>query len=116
MMADLFDAARPAAGEPFAWARARSRSASVRPAPKAPIFRKLRRLMPSQNFCLPPQMVSMDSPLAGTKHQGDCRYTRSYPNAQFGGNGFFQLAGPAPLSETRPSGSGGAPARSHSRL
>src|SRR4051794_14293695 len=47
------------AGVLAAEALTRSRSASDRPAPKAPIFRKLRRLMPSQKPCLAPQNVNM---------------------------------------------------------
>src|SRR5947207_15825377 len=41
----------------------RSNSVSERPAPKAPIFRKFRREMPSQKRCLPPQIVNMIPPL-----------------------------------------------------
>src|SRR5438128_9703268 len=59
MMADLLVVAR-AAG--LAKARPRSMSASVRPAPNAPICRKLRRVRPSQNFCLAPQIVNIDNP------------------------------------------------------
>src|SRR5215468_2824543 len=44
---------------PFAEARKRSISESVKPAPKAPILRKLRREMPSQKRCRGPQIVSM---------------------------------------------------------
>src|SRR5262245_52204367 len=56
MMADL--------GRPLVPAVARSCniSARLRPAPNAPIFKKLRRLMPSQYACLPPRIVSMVSP------------------------------------------------------
>src|SRR5215831_2003710 len=44
---------------PFARARRRSISARVKPAPKAPILRKLRREMPSQKRCRDPQIVSI---------------------------------------------------------
>src|SRR5262249_34862105 len=63
MMAAFCDDRAAAAGVELALALARSMSASVRPAPKAPILRKLRRLMPSQKRCLAPQMVSIESPL-----------------------------------------------------
>src|SRR4051812_48119226 len=47
---------------------ARSISASVRPAPKAPTCRKLRREMPSQNFCRFPHSVSIGrTPQKGVK-------------------------------------------------
>src|SRR5947209_12363475 len=47
---------------PAAWAR--SIPASDRPAPNAPILRKLRRLMPSQKRCFWPKMVNIEqSPL-----------------------------------------------------
>src|SRR5437764_4191327 len=39
--------------------RARSMPASVRPAPKAPIWRKLRREMPSQKRCVLPHRVNI---------------------------------------------------------
>src|SRR5271165_1838248 len=65
MMADL----RVVVGtRPAAPACRRSISASVRPAPKAPILRKLRRLTPSQNRCRSPQKVNMDrTPLKMTR-------------------------------------------------
>src|SRR5262245_11309551 len=40
-------------------ARMRRTSASVSPAPSAPIWRKFRRLTPSQKRCFSPQNVSM---------------------------------------------------------
>src|SRR5690242_11792288 len=58
MMADLLDDAVPVPAR----ARSRSMSASVRPAPNAPILRKLRRLRPSQNRCLAPQSVNIGKP------------------------------------------------------
>jgi hypothetical protein len=58
MMADLRDeVVVPAI------ARSRNMSASVRPAPRAPILRKLRRLMPSQKRCLAPKIVNIMAPL-----------------------------------------------------
>src|SRR5262245_56901576 len=60
MMAALRDDMPPVGV--IAAARARSMSASVRPAPNAPIFRKLRRVTPSQKPCLAPQMVNMAIP------------------------------------------------------
>src|SRR6266436_4686136 len=63
MMAALGDDDRPALV--LAAARLRSMSASVNPAPNAPILRKPRRWMPSQKRCLAPQSVSMfGTPLA----------------------------------------------------
>ena len=56
MMADLVEEAVPAE------ARSRNISAKVSPAPKAPIFRKPRRVTPSQNRCFSPQMVNMAGP------------------------------------------------------
>src|SRR5438132_10105255 len=47
-------------------ARARSICARLRPAPKAPIRKKPRRLMPSQNRCREPQSVNMATPLLET--------------------------------------------------
>src|SRR5438132_7381356 len=62
-MADLFDPrAEPPAGVLLAWALARSMSASVRPAPKAPIFRKLRRDTPSQNCWAEPRRFNIFDP------------------------------------------------------
>src|SRR5262245_17174621 len=61
MMADLVDVVW-AVWCDAAPARRRSMSASVRPAPKAPICRKLRRDKPSQKRCLAPQNVSMAGP------------------------------------------------------
>src|SRR5881227_416066 len=55
-------------------ALARSMSARVRPAPKAPIWRKLRRLTPSQKPCGEPRNRSMDGLLKrGTVGKGVCR-------------------------------------------
>src|SRR5262245_39698227 len=51
----------------FAAARLRSMSARVSPAPNAPICKKPRRMMPSQNFCFVPQSVSMEYPPLGRK-------------------------------------------------
>src|SRR5690348_15123696 len=65
MMADLVDVARggvPPGSTRASPARARSRSAKLRPAPNAPTRRKLRRVMPSQKRCLAPQMVNMELP------------------------------------------------------
>src|SRR5260370_37565577 len=56
MMADLMEEGVPAE------ARSRNISAKVSPAPKAPIFRKPRRVTPSQNRCFSPQMVNMAGP------------------------------------------------------
>src|SRR5882762_224386 len=56
MMADLVEDAVPAE------ARSRNISSKVSPAPKAPIFRKPRRVTPSQNRCFSPQMVNMAGP------------------------------------------------------
>src|SRR5437588_8584943 len=52
-----------------ACARKRSMSASVRPAPKAPMRRKFRRERPSQNCWRAPRMVNMAGPL-GRKEPG----------------------------------------------
>src|SRR5437588_557185 len=60
MMTDLFRVGLPEVCD--ASERRRSISARVRPAPKAPIFRKLRRVTPSQKPCLAPQIVSMRIP------------------------------------------------------
>src|SRR5207253_10057736 len=58
MMADLGVEVGAAAGVLVAIALERSMSARVRPAPKAPILRKLRRLMPSQNLgALPSRLI-----------------------------------------------------------
>jgi hypothetical protein len=43
-------------------ALSRSISASVMPAPNAPMLRKLRRVMPSQKRCLLPQSVNIAIP------------------------------------------------------
>src|SRR5437879_7345830 len=97
MMADLFEPPRAAAAAGLAPARARSRSASVRQAPKAPICRKLRRLMPSQKRCRAPQKVSMvvsplyEPPNTSTPH---CDGIRGGGRVA---TGFFQLAAPAVL-------------------
>src|SRR5260370_35912678 len=64
MMAALLDDIRPAVPSATAWLR--SMSASVSPAPKAPLLRKLRRLRPAQKRCLAPQSVSMLPPLRKT--------------------------------------------------
>src|SRR6185369_1941637 len=66
MIADFL---RPLAGLPSAAAEARRRSmsASVRPAPNAPTWRKLRRVMPSQNFCAVLQKVNIGG-TPQTKH------------------------------------------------
>src|SRR5258708_39803833 len=62
MMADLLEAPLAVA------ARARSMPASDRPAPKAPICRKLRREMPSQKRWRLPQSVNIGrAPQSGTK-------------------------------------------------
>src|SRR5438045_3828386 len=47
----------------LACARNRSMSLKARPAPNAPIFRKFRRLRPSQNRCLEPNRFNMAIPL-----------------------------------------------------
>src|SRR5437899_566015 len=67
MIADFWRVcpARPAGTAPSD--RSRSMSANDRPAPKAPIFRKLRRLTPSQKPCLFPQNVNMMHPPSGTR-------------------------------------------------
>src|SRR5216683_2998710 len=62
MIADLAEVPGPAS------ALARSISASVRPAPNAPILRKSRRFTPSQNRCRFPQSVNIgDTPLSKTE-------------------------------------------------
>src|SRR5262245_51226874 len=74
MMAALCDV--PAAGAPGSQAAARDRSmsAKVRPAPNAPIFKKPRREIPSQNRCFVPQMVNIDpSPRCTDFPQGTVR-------------------------------------------
>src|SRR5439155_17728814 len=72
MMADLLVVPRfGVAAVLLPSARERSMSASVRPAPKAPIFRKLRRLRPSQKRCLLPRIVSMvGTPLKKADNRG----------------------------------------------
>src|SRR5215470_4859522 len=62
-----------ALGVVFPSAAARSRSISVRdsPAPNAPIFRKFRREIPSQNCFLGPQIVNIArSPLGSNRGHG----------------------------------------------
>src|SRR6516162_6856709 len=59
MMADLFV---DVAGEALPIALARSISARVNPVPNAPIFRKLRRSKPSQNFWVEPSRLSIGIP------------------------------------------------------
>ncbi len=60
MMADLCDDALLVAAT--AEARSRNISARVSPAPNAPICKKLRRVSPSQNFCLAPKSVNIAFP------------------------------------------------------
>src|SRR5438132_12871205 len=85
MMADFEeDGAAPAV------ARERSMSARVSPAPKAPIWRKPRRLMPSQNRRADPRISSMVSPsLAGKDRQprdgADLSCDAGLPNWPAGG-------------------------------
>jgi hypothetical protein len=61
MMAALLDIAglSPIVNAP---ARERSTSASVIPAPSAPIRKKSLRVTPSQKRCLPPQIVNIGPP------------------------------------------------------
>src|SRR5258708_22104842 len=63
MMAAFGDGVGPPVGAVVALAaRARRTSASVRPAPNAPMRRKFRRLMPSQKRRRSPRNVSINNP------------------------------------------------------
>src|SRR5262245_23156768 len=78
---------------PSASARARNMSASVSPAPKAPIFRKPRRLMPSQNFCFAPQIVNIVSPLCTECPPGETRIMVAGTRRRGNGNPTFFTEG-----------------------
>src|ERR1022692_1138590 len=68
MMADFGRDGAAWFGSAPAFACKRSISARVKPAPKAPILRKVRRLTPSQNPCLDPRNVNIQiTPLKNVK-------------------------------------------------
>src|SRR5262245_36502372 len=85
MMADLtLVVGEP--GEPVpAWAFSRSMSARVRPAPKAPIWRKLRRCRPSQNTWRRPRKASMDESSGRGKQGGWAIRQHLHHNSPAGG-------------------------------